>query len=549
MRSRKGTCFAFACVLVGHSFNQQQFLSFSGCGRMFMAQKCNTSNFSSDLQAPHGVLDQASHDASLLTERTEALTLKTELTEPCAREAAPWTLVQGSRPRRPSSRAAASPTPDETPCRVRWSDQVDDNSVGPTPLSSVSNAFISSLKDVATATVHTRNGSAQASCYIGGSSGIFNSPPDVKPKIENLFSPKYYTQTEIAGNGLNSPTWPRIPLHSFPEFTGGSFESYFIKLKLILETYPEGERLPLLVSKLSENIITSLRGLIKPCLETMNLQEFVLCLSDQFREQSAKVDCRKSTDSHWPMQDVPMFNGDSNEDFDVWYRRAQMYLETYAPADRVHRLCSRLGSRPFEFVQQRASSIKRNYDELLCCLRREYSVTLTENEAQELFYTQRQSANMTLQSFEGELRKLARVAFPEMTEELLERTILKRFSAGINEVELVRHLAFHPPMNFPELYQAAEVIHRNRVLSSQGRNDRPQSVVPDRLAPTASPPLRPQRVNSPTTASRYPLSPNRVGRAGVMSPNPYNQHFQGRCLHCNQSGHFRRNCPQLSLNR
>jgi len=408
--------------------------------------------------------------------------------------------------------------------QIRWSDKAD-TLQEPTTLRPVSALFTSLCTHRDTDAEFGLD--AQASCYIGGSSGIRS------PKASNLspcnFSDLKRSVDSSSTKGLK--TWPRIDVRHLPEFREGSFQNYFLRIKLVLYTYPDAERLPILMTKMSDEVVYSMREILKARLDTMSLEEFVTCLSSRFRENSSNFNQKSAGDMRWQMRDIPMFNGDANENFDIWYRRAAMYLRTYAPEERLQRLCSRLGQKPFQFLQQRSRSTLENFDAVLQCLKREYGETLSASEAQELFYTKQQGANMSLQTFEGELRKLARIAHPEMSDALREEAILRRVQAGMTNGDLVRHFVFNPPTSFQEFYKAADLLQQDRNLSSQTDD----ACCGDKDAENHAEAHARQPVSHPLTACSTPNSPP-VLLPTNMSTDLVPPHLTRQYYDCDKNG-------------
>ena len=101
---------------------------------------------------------QPSSDETNLTDRTAALTLKTEPNDAGEINTEHWTRVRSSR------RPTRSRKPENAPLnRDRWSEQTGDDSPGPTPILG-SNPFLTVVND---RTSEKYVGDAQASCYSG----------------------------------------------------------------------------------------------------------------------------------------------------------------------------------------------------------------------------------------------------------------------------------------------------------------------------------------------------------------------------------------------
>ena len=94
----------------------------------------------------------------ILSHRTAALSLKTEPNDAASTSnTEPWTTVRSRRPTR-------SQQPENVPIpRERWSEQVDNDSLGPTPFCSVSSNPFLTVPNDRTSEKYTAN--AQASCY------------------------------------------------------------------------------------------------------------------------------------------------------------------------------------------------------------------------------------------------------------------------------------------------------------------------------------------------------------------------------------------------
>lgn len=82
------------------------------------------------------------------------------------------------------------------------------------------------------------------------------------------------------------------------------------------------------------------------------------------------------------------------------------------------------GLRFFEFIQQRSAATQTSLEAILISLRRQYATHLSKSNACTEFYTRKQRTGETLH--EGDLRRLARIAFSQHSTEEQEATILQR---------------------------------------------------------------------------------------------------------------------------
>ena len=429
---------------------------------------------------------------------------------------APWTKVE-SGARRASLPGSSASRANSPAVRVRWSDETEADITGATPQVSVSNDLGWENEDA----WYTRDRPQGHASYIGGRSG----------GIE---------RNEI------TPVWNRVPLNSIPDFSGGNFRGYYFKIHLLLRTYPESERYPLLISKLSPEVISELlanRDYADMLFaDKMGLEDAVHFLALAFPEDKSVIKGSQEDHRGLPMSEVPIFNGAPGDNFETWYQRAVMYLATYKPEEKFRRLCSRLGPKPFEFVQNRAEVTQRNFPALIADLRRQYAVPLSKSGALKEFYTRKQGNCESLAEFEGTLRKFAKAAFPDLADPAREKAILQRLLEGTRSVELSRHSMFFPPENLREVHEVADRISQNHLLAAQDR--------------ARSRPPEPLEVSRP---SQYPVVENRRDRStaypGTGTPwapqrNTRQANFQSQgqaCFNCGKFGHYRRECPGRNL--
>ena len=119
------------------------------------------------------------------------------------------------------------------------------------------------------------------------------------------------------------------------------------------------------MSKLTQEVTSTLLGVEH---KTHTLEDLVAYLASAYPETPAREVVDRPGPRGLQMSEVPIFNGEPDEDFDIWYRRASMYLETYRPEERIHRLCSRLGRKPLSLcsIGQRGPGIILNFCSKTC---------------------------------------------------------------------------------------------------------------------------------------------------------------------------------------
>ena len=431
--------------------------------------------------------------------------------------------------------------------RVRWEEETEDDTFGPVnPFADDSvSAHLFDRRGLGEPTVL---GQSRETCpsYIGGSSGITPREPETPRQNSAIFE-------------------ERLPVNHFPEFDGGNFRCYYFRIKLAFNSYPQSERLHLLRARLSDNVINYLYYAVGERVELMTYQELIDLLLREYNanppgENRDKTETPVEIYRRMPMAELCPYNGDT-EDFDMWYRRAALYLDTYPPEERVQRLCSRLGPKPFEFVQRRDEETLADFGCLLKSLRRQYSSPMSKLRAQELLYAKTQGRE-TLQEFEGELRRLVRLSFPAMNYSAREDIVLGRMLAGTNNLELSRYFTFNQAVSVEHVLRVADLIRQNRLMTPGEVGSRVVDV--DRDCRARAGPYRSADVRRNLSPSR-PVTPPQGTRENAewprfnqMDRRPTNvsarrpQSPTAQCYECGGYGHFRRDCRFTSsrnLNR
>ena len=475
--------------------------------------------------------------------------------------------------------------------RIRWWDT--DDALGPAPVFSdeVSNMGMG----------HLEVGVDKPS-YIGGSSGIqydFSArceptpQPDCGSKYNNegYEAQKLFTRESLAtlarrdteaarerrkDGSPSARKYSRLPIGEFPTYAGGNFGLWISRLEIALLTYPPEERIFLLCSKLDDATYRKVLWLQQTGIVSFEGITAALTLeavgdsntADQSRG-SNQGGPRVSEDIHArraALRDVPLFE---RGDFDAWYQRIEIILDCYPPSEQVFYLGTRLGAEAFSFVQNRSHAERKDLRQVVTSLRRHYSRCPTAAQSKELFFLRKQQSHETLVQFEGELRKLVRLAFPQMSSEAQEELLIERMIAGTHDVEVARYFAIRRPTSVEEIESVADALQQaNLQRNNPERGSRTSTTVADSQGRGLNSPAEgrfsrwERPTNGPSRGDRNGDEgrDRRGGRASVVPGTPPRSPSPCRtvprtpafapegCFLCGRPGHFKRNCPYRTLN-
>ena len=387
--------------------------------------------------------------------------------------------------------------------------------------------------------------------------------------------------------------FPRMPLEAFPIFREGNFDEWFGRIELALETYPEGERVIMLCSRLGGEALPLAQMVFRGGCQ--RVADVAAILTERFHEnpkpepldrdqaggkqREMPPACDRLSLQHWPL-----FNGG---DFRRWWERLSPILETFPSAEKGVRLWALLGEEVRRFLGNRLGEGLPPFDDMLSALKGRYGRQVDVQLARERLYQRVQRPSELLGDFEGDVRRLAGQAYPDIDPREREELVIHRVIAGLQEVGATFYLKRHPPQSMQELedvmadYAAITMTGRRPnqrrdagTEASKGARKEANDELPRALkseqpegawvrrsmgptvrvgaAPNTGAPQPPPRRKDvvPAGATEGRADNGMRGEAAVNSrPTRRGEEgFSRACFQCGQEGHFQRNCPRRQEN-
>ncbi|KAA3678006.1 uncharacterized protein DEA37_0008956 [Paragonimus westermani] len=220
------------------------------------------------------------------------------------------------------------------------------------------------------------------------------------------------------------------------------------------------------------------------------------------------------------------------EDFHIWEAQVRRYVRHFNPEQQVDIVLSLISREAYGKIVD--FDIPENLEDLFHFLRRRIAGLRPAVEYRKKFHERRQLSTERLMDYMQQLRRLARMAFVEETQEQREGRILERFLEGIRQPQCQREFLIRPPKTLAKAEKLAELLDQVEHVESGDENFAcvTQSTPADRL--------QGQIVRKSAYA--------RGGHCTQCHPKVKAPNWQ-RCFTCGRHGHLARGCPLSARKR
>ena len=243
------------------------------------------------------------------------------------------------------------------------------------------------------------------------------------------------------------------------------------------------------------------------------------------------------------------FSGDGGPTGTVWIRRFELQTESVADEERVKLLIMLLDGKALDVCAGFSTKARKSFKEMKSLMTERFAPNLNQVEAYALLQRARRMPGETLEDFSDRVQELVLLAYPG-EKKVLDSVGRSQFLCGLGDELLQRQLLDMELETFREVTAKAVALSRSQATAARLNSNHSLSVLSEgHVASGASVQGEVKTSSSQMVHIQEQLELLTGQVAALSSGKDQGNRQAGRCFHCNEVGHFRRECPRLETTR
>ena len=239
------------------------------------------------------------------------------------------------------------------------------------------------------------------------------------------------------------------------------------------------------------------------------------------------------------------FSGDGGATWRVWIRRFEMQTEDVADDERAKLLIMMLDGKALDICAGLTAKVRKSFKEMKDLLTERFAPNMDRVEAYALLQRARRLPDETIEDFGDRVQDLVIMAYPG-ERNMLDSVGRSQFICGLGDELLQRQLLDFEKTTFRDVTVKAVALSRSQATAARLNSNQPQAVLSNSVLGVGATGQGEGRASPSQVASiQEQVEGLKEQVAALASQNSRLGNTTVRCFHCNEVGHFRRDCPKL----